>query len=89
MARITVLEYDNARTRAEKDKLRERINTLQTGAPGGSSPVDTKPLSKPTEFEGREEDWTRFSLKMKACLVAIDPKYNELQKIAEDPERSL
>ena len=89
MARITALEEDNARRRAEIDELRERVNALQTGTPGGSSPVDTKLLSKPTEFEGKEEDWTRFSLKMKAYLGAIDLRCNELLEIAENPERSL
>ena len=42
-----------------------------------------------TKFEGKEMDWTRFSLKMKAHLGAINPRYHELLKIAEDPERSL
>ena len=55
-------EGDNARMRAESDELRERVDNLQAipdsyekmfveirkSAPGGSSPVDTKPLSKPT-----------------------------------------
>ena len=86
MARITVLEEDNARTRAENDALRERVNTLQAGTSGGSSPVDTKLLSKPSEFEGKEEVWTRFSLKTKVYLGANDPRDNELLKIAEDPE---
>ena len=65
---------------AENDELRERVNTVQAGTSGGSSPVDTKLLSKPSEFDGKEEDWTRFSL-MKAYLGAIDPRYNELLKI--------
>ena len=64
-------------------------NTLQPGTSGGSSTVDTKLLSKPTEFEGKEEDWTRFLLKVKAYLGAIDPRYKELLKIAEDPDQSL
>ena len=89
MARITALEEDSGRTRAENDELRERVNTLQTGTSGGSSLVDTKLLSKPSEFEGKEEDWTRFSLKTKAYLGAIDHKYNELLKIAQDLERSF
>ena len=89
MARIRALEKDFARTRAENNELREHVNTLQTCAFGGSSPVDTKLLSVPTEFEAKEEDWNRFSLKMKAYLGAIDPRYNEFLLIAEDPERSV
>ena len=34
MARLTALEEDNARTRAENDEVRERVNTLQSGTPG-------------------------------------------------------
>ena len=57
---------------------------------GSNDNVDgTYLLSMPTEFQGKEEDSTGLSLKMKAYLGAIDPKYNELLKIAEDPERSL
>ena len=37
------------------NELRERVKTVQTGALGGSSLVDTKLLSMPTEFEGKEE----------------------------------
>ena len=48
------------KTKAENNELKARINTLQAGTSGGSSTVDTKLLSKPTEFEGKEEDWTRF-----------------------------
>ena len=62
---------------------------MQAGTSRGSSTVDTKLLSKPSEFEVKEEDWTRFSLMMKAYLGAIDPRYNELLKIAEDPGQSL
>ena len=89
MARLTGLEEDVAKTKAENNELKARINTLQAGTSGGSSTVDTKLLSKPSEFEGKEEDWTRFSLKVKAYLGAIDPRYNELLKIAEDPDQSL
>ena len=89
MARLTALEEDNAKTTAENNELKARINTLQAGTSGGPSTVDTKLLSKPTEFEGKEEDWTRFSLKVKAYLGAIDPRYNELLKIAEDPYQIL
>ena len=89
MARLTALEEDNVKTKAENNELKARINTLQAGTSRGSSTVDTKLLSKPKEFEGKEEDWTRFSLKVKAYLVAIDPRYNELLKIAEDPDQSL
>ena len=74
MARITVLEGDNARTTAENDALREQVNPLQVGTSGGSSPVDTKLLSKPSEFEGKKEDWTRFSLKTKVYFGATDPQ---------------
>ena len=81
MTRITALEEDNARTSAENDELRERVNTLQAGAPGGSNPVDTRLLSKPTEFEGKEGDWIRFSLKMKAYPGAIGP---QVQRASED-----
>ena len=87
MTCITALEGDNARTRAESDELRKHMNTLQADASGGSSLVDTKPLPKPTESE--EEDWTRFSMKMKAYFAAVDPKHDELLKIADGPERSL
>ena len=89
MARLTGLEEDIAKTKAENNELKARINTLEAGTSGGSSTVDTKLLSKPSEFEGKEEDWTRFSLKVKAYLGAIDPRYNELLKIAEDPDQSL
>ena len=89
MARLIAMEEVMVQTKAENNELKVRINTLQAGTSGGSSTVDTKLLSKPTEFEGKEEDWTRFSLKVKAYLGAIDPRYNELLKIAEDPDRSL
>ena len=59
--------------KAENDELRERVNTLQVGDCGGSSPVDVKLLSKLSEFEGKDEEWTRFSLNTKAFLGVIDP----------------
>ena len=67
-------EKDSARTRSEHDELRARVNTLQAGTSGGSSTVDTQLLPEPTEFQGKEEDWTRFSLKMKSDLGATDPR---------------
>ena len=89
MARLTALEEDNVKTKAENNELKARINTLQAGTSRGSSTVDTKLLSKPTEFEGQRGRLARFSLKVKAYLGAIDPRYNELLKITEDPDQSL
>ena len=43
----------------------------------------------PQSSKAKREDWTRFSLKVKAYLDPIDPRYNELLKIAEDPDQSL
>ena len=56
MARLTALEEENARTRAENAELRARISNLRAGTSVGSSTVDTKLLSKRTKFEGKEED---------------------------------
>ena len=70
---MTIEETTPEQGPKERDELRERVNTLQAGALGGSNNVDTRLLSKPTEFEGKEEDWIRFSLKMKAYPGAIDP----------------
>ena len=64
MARLTALDEDNARTRADNDELRAPISNLQAGTSVGSSTVDTKLLSKRTKLEGKEEDWTRFTSKI-------------------------
>ena len=53
MARITALEEDNARRRAEIDELRERVNALQTGTPGGPSPVDTETVVEAHGVRGK------------------------------------
>ena len=89
MARITALEEDNAKMKAEIDVLKARVNVLQAGTSAGLSAIDTKLLSKPTDFEGNDGEGTRFLLKMKAYFGAIDPRNNELLKIAEGPDKSL
>ena len=56
MARLTALQEENARKRAENAELRARISNLRAGTSVGSSTVGTKMLSKRTKFEGKEED---------------------------------
>ena len=81
MARFTAQEEDIAKTKAENNELKARINTLQAGTSGGSSTVDTKLLSKPTEFEGKEEDWTRFFSEGEGVPWRHRP---QVQRVVED-----
>ena len=46
-------EEDIAKTKAENNELKARINTLQAGTSGGSSTVDTKLLSNPQSSKAK------------------------------------
>lgn len=51
--------------------------------------VDTRMLNKPEEFSGRDGDWQKFSLLLRAYIGAVSPRMYELLKIAEDVGRSI
>ena len=88
LTRIMALEEDSARNRAENDELRKRVNTLQADTSGGSSLVDTKPLSRPTESE-EDEDWTRFSLDQVLTGDESVPRYRPQARPAFEDCRGL
>jgi len=51
--------------------------------------VDTRMLNKPEEFSGKDSDWPKFSLLLRAYVGAVSPRMYELMKIAEDVGRSI
>ena len=51
--------------------------------------VDTRLLNKPEEFSGRDGDWQKFSLLLRAYIGAVSPRMYELLKIAEDASMSI
>ena len=46
-------------------------------------------LNKPEEFSGRDGDWQKFSLLLRAYIGAVSPSMYELLKIAEDVSMSI
>jgi len=78
-----VREAEAAAKRAADEAARAR------SLPQVQGPVDTKLISKPESFSGKDEDWPKFSLLFKAYVGALSPRMFELLKMAEDPEKSI
>ena len=70
---------------ARKAEAEARARTM----PFAAGPVDTKVVSKPEHFTGREEDWPKFSVLMRAYVGALSPRMLELLKMAEQPEAPI
>ena len=57
----------------------------QTATAQAFSPlIDTRMLTKPRSFNGKEEDWSQFATVTRAYCGALDPRlYNEMEEAAQ------
>ena len=100
--RLAALETAMAETRAENARLQAELQRREAGVarqadeqarartlPMVGGAVDTRLLSKPEAFTGKDTDWPQFALLTRAYVGAISPRMFELLRRAENPEESL
>ena len=78
-----------ARQREDEEQQARQAAAGMRVQPSVAGPVDTRVMSKPENFSGKQEDWTSWSLGLRAFVGALSPRMLELLKRAEDPAESI
>ena len=82
-------EDDEARKKEADDAKKSEAAARARATPLVPTSVDTKLINKPGEFSGKEADWPRWSLTMRAYLGAVSARMLELIRKAENFDESL
>ena len=82
-------EDDEARKKEADDAKKSEAAARARATPLVPTSVDTKLINKPGEFSGKEADWPRWSLTMRAYLGAVSGRMLELIRKAENFDESL
>ena len=97
VARLEALELEQRQLRDQNQQLQAQLaqrrrSEAETGARvllQVQGPIDTRVMSKPENFSGKEEDWNSFAMGVKAFAGALSPRMLELLKRAEKPAESI
>ncbi|CAK0871008.1 unnamed protein product [Prorocentrum cordatum] len=82
-------EDDEARKKEADDAKKSEAAARARAPPLVPTSVDTKLINKPGEFSGKEADWRRWSVTMRAYLGAVSGRMLELIRKAENFDESL
>ena len=81
--REQIRQNEDEEARRNEAAARARVTPLVPAS------VDTKLINKPGEFSGKEADWPRWSLTMRAYLGAVSGRMLELVRRAENFDESI
>ena len=68
---------------SSNNSRRRRLQTTQAAGAGASAVVDTRLLTKPLAFDGRETSWRSLKFQFVACCGAIDSRLKDLLVLGE------
>ena len=91
--RVSAIEPETSALRNENAELRRTQATTSTATRRSESTsgggIDTRLMNKPDTFSGKDEDWPSFALMTRAYFGALNPRFIELIKKAENPNESI
>ena len=80
---LQALQQQQQQSATTAQQAQRRASAAQAAGAGASTVVDTRLLSKPMAFDGRETSWWSFKFQFVACCRAIDSRLTDLLVLGE------
>ena len=84
---LQALQQQQQQSATTAQQAERRAAAAQATGAGASAVVDTRLLSKPMAFDGRETSWRSFKFQFVAYCGAIDSRLHDLLVFGRDPGR--